>query len=54
VGLDMLHQVMETSNISIGIFRMGSLVGAMEDFGEMVVMSLCAWYTMVIYKREEF
>jgi hypothetical protein len=54
VGLDMLHQVIDSSGTSIGIFRIGSLIGAMEDFGEMIVMSLCAWYTTVVYKKEEF
>jgi hypothetical protein len=54
VGFDMLHQVMENTNISIGIFRIGSLVGAMEDFGEMIVMSVIVWYTVVVYQKDKF
>jgi hypothetical protein len=54
VGFDMVHQIFESSNTYIGIFRIGSIIGAIEDFGEMIVMSLCAWYTTVIYNKEEF
>jgi hypothetical protein len=54
VGLDMLHQVIDSSGTSIGIFRIGSIIGAMEDFGEMIVMSLITWYTIEVYKKDKF
>ena len=52
IGFDILNELFDDSAISIGMFRIGTLFGALEDFGEMVVLSFFVWYSTVVYKTK--
>lgn len=53
IGFDMVHQIFSSTITVIGPITISSVLGAMEDFGEMIVMSLCAWYVVVLYRKEK-
>ena len=53
IGFDMIHSIFADKGFAIGPITISSIFGAIEDFGEMVVMSLCTWYVLNLYKREK-
>ena len=52
IGFDILNELFDDTTVSIGMFRIGALFGALEDFGEMVVLSFIVWYSTVVYKTK--
>jgi len=51
LGFDMVHSVFSDKGIAIGPITLSSIFGVIEDFGEMIVMSLCTWYVVNLYRR---
>jgi hypothetical protein len=52
VGFDMVHSIFSDKGFAIGPISISSILGAIEDVGEMIVMSLCAWYVVMLYRKE--
>ena len=48
----MVHSIFSSTTFVIGPITISSVLGAMEDVGEMIVMSLCAWYVVMLFRRE--
>ena len=53
IGFDMVHSIFSDKGFAIGPITISSVIGAIEDFGEMIVMSLCTWYVVNLYRREK-
>ena len=53
IGFDMIHSIFSDGNVSFGPITLSSIFGAIEDFGEMIVMSLCTGYVVNLYKSEK-
>ena len=53
IGFDMIHSIFSDKGFAIGPITISSIFGAIEDFGEMIVMSLCTWYVVNLYKKEK-
>lgn len=53
IGFDMVHSIFSDKGFLIGPITISSILGAMEDVGEMIVMSLCAWYLVVLSRTEK-
>ena len=53
IGFDLIHSFFSDKSLAIGPITISSIIGVMEDFGEMLVMSLCTWYVVDLYKREK-
>jgi hypothetical protein len=52
IGFDMVHSIFSDKGFAIGPITLSSVFGAIEDFGEMIVMSLCTWYVVNLYRKE--
>ena len=53
IGFDMVHSIFSYKDYAIGPITISSIFGAIEDFGEMIVMSCLTWYTVNLYRREK-
>jgi len=53
IGFDMVHSIFSDKSFSLGPVTLSSVFGAIEDFGEMIVMSLCTAYIVNLYRREK-
>lgn len=53
IGFDMVHSIFSPKSSVIGPISISSVLGAMKDVGEMLVMSLCAWYVVVLSMKEK-
>jgi len=53
IGFDMIHSIFSDDNFLLGPITFSSVLGAIEDFGEMIVMSLCTGYVVNLYRSEK-
>ena len=53
IGFDMLHSLFSDKGFAIGPITISAVMGVMEDVGEMIVMSLCVWYVVTLYRKEK-
>jgi hypothetical protein len=53
IGFDMAHSIFSSKVSATGPISLSSVLGAMEDVGEMIVMSLCVWYVLKLYCKEK-
>ena len=53
IGFDMVHSIFLDQRFVIGPIPLSSVLGVMEDVGEMIVMSLCVWYFVTLYRKEK-
>jgi hypothetical protein len=52
IGFDMIHSIFSDDHFAFGPITLSAVLGAIEDFGEMIVMSLCTGYVVNLYRRE--
>jgi hypothetical protein len=53
IGFDMIHSIFSDKSFAIGPITLSSIFGVIEDFGEMIVMSLCTWYVVNLFRKEK-